>query len=142
MTNLHRCVDCAYWQPALTYYGEPTGQGGCRFSVARNRKGDKPRECEHYLEKQKTNPGIDSQGEKSNRTRWLMYMLGYMTAKGWSIPEENAGDFREAFPEIPDGYIKMVVDKGPPSEPVLARQQRAGGEPELVRQQRREGEPM
>ena len=46
--NLHRCADCAFWQPALTYFGEPTGQGGCRFSVARNRKGDKLRECDLY----------------------------------------------------------------------------------------------
>ena len=48
--ELHRCVDCAYWEPALTYFGEPTGQGGCQFSVARNKKGDKLRECEQYEE--------------------------------------------------------------------------------------------
>jgi len=48
MTDFHRCIDCAFWQPALTYYGEPTGQGGCQFSVARNRKGDKLRECDHF----------------------------------------------------------------------------------------------
>jgi len=48
MANLHRCIDCAYWQPALTYFGEPTGQGGCQFSAARNRKGDKLRECKHF----------------------------------------------------------------------------------------------
>ena len=49
-TILHQCADCDYWEPALTYFGEPTGQGGCRFSVARNRKGDLLRECENYKE--------------------------------------------------------------------------------------------
>jgi len=48
--ELHRCVDCAYWKPSLTYFGEPTGQGGCRFTTARNRKGDTPRECDRYQE--------------------------------------------------------------------------------------------
>jgi len=51
--ELHRCVDCAYWEPALTYFGEPTGQGGCQFSAARNRKGEKPRECNKYQEGKK-----------------------------------------------------------------------------------------
>jgi hypothetical protein len=51
--ELHRCADCAYWQPALTYFGEPTGQGGCHFSVARNRKGEKLRECDMYGEGRK-----------------------------------------------------------------------------------------
>jgi hypothetical protein len=51
--ELHRCVDCAYWEPALTYFGEPTGHGGCRFSVARNRKGDRLRECDKYQEGKK-----------------------------------------------------------------------------------------
>jgi hypothetical protein len=48
--ELHRCADCAHWEPALTYFGEPTGQGGCCFSVAKNRKGDRLRECEKYQE--------------------------------------------------------------------------------------------
>jgi len=48
--ELRRCADCAYWEPALTYFGEPTGQGGCRFAPARNRKGDRPRECDRYRE--------------------------------------------------------------------------------------------
>ncbi len=51
-TILHRCADCSYWEPALTYFGEPTGQGGCRFAPARNRKGDKLRECGEYEEAQ------------------------------------------------------------------------------------------
>lgn len=51
--ELHRCVDCAYWEPALTYFGEPTGQGGCRFVAAHNKKGDKLRECEKYQESKK-----------------------------------------------------------------------------------------
>jgi len=51
--NLHRCADCAFWQPTLNYFGEPTGQGGCRFSVARNRKGELLRECEKYEEAKK-----------------------------------------------------------------------------------------
>jgi hypothetical protein len=55
--TLHRCVHCTYWEPALTYFGEPTGQGGCHFTVAKNRKGDKLRKCTHYREKQETNPG-------------------------------------------------------------------------------------
>lgn len=46
--TLHRCADCVYWEPALTYFGEPTGQGGCRFSMARNRKGDLVRECDNF----------------------------------------------------------------------------------------------
>jgi len=46
--TLHECADCAYWEPALTYFGEPTGQGGCRFTPARNRKGDKLRKCDKY----------------------------------------------------------------------------------------------
>lgn len=46
--RLHRCADCAFWQPAFTYFGEPTGQGGCQFSTARNRKGDKLRGCDMY----------------------------------------------------------------------------------------------
>ena len=50
---LHRCADCAYWEPALTYFGDPTGQGGCRFAPARNRKGDKLRECDTYEEGKK-----------------------------------------------------------------------------------------
>jgi hypothetical protein len=33
----------------LTYFGEPTGQGGCSFAPARNRKGDKLRECVNYV---------------------------------------------------------------------------------------------
>lgn len=56
----HKCTDCAYWKPALTYFGKPTGQGGCQFTVARNRKGDKLRECAHYRQKQETNPGKSS----------------------------------------------------------------------------------
>jgi hypothetical protein len=48
--ELHRCADCAHWEPALTYFGEPTGQGGCRFTAARNRKGARLRECEKYQE--------------------------------------------------------------------------------------------
>ncbi len=51
--GLHRCIDRAYWEPALTYFGEPIGQGGCRFSVARNRKGDRLRECDKYQEGKK-----------------------------------------------------------------------------------------
>lgn len=50
--NLHHCADCTHWQPALTYFGEPTGQGGCRFSPARNRKGSLLRDCEKYCENQ------------------------------------------------------------------------------------------
>jgi hypothetical protein len=51
--ELHRCIDCAHWEPALTYFGDPTGQGGCRFTPARNRKGDRLRECEKYREGKK-----------------------------------------------------------------------------------------
>ena len=49
-TKLHKCADCAYWKPTLNYFGDPTGRGGCRFSVARNRKGDILRECTKYQE--------------------------------------------------------------------------------------------
>ena len=52
-TILHQCADCDYWEPALTYFGEPTGQGGCRFAPTRNRKGDKLRECDKYQEDKK-----------------------------------------------------------------------------------------
>jgi len=58
--ELHKCIDCAYWQPALAYFGEPTGQGGCQFTVAKNRKGDKLRKCHKYRERQETNPGKSS----------------------------------------------------------------------------------
>lgn len=51
--KLHKCVDCVFWEPALTYFGAATGQGGCRFTLARNRKGDKPRECATYREGKK-----------------------------------------------------------------------------------------
>jgi len=48
MTDLHKCIDCAYWEPCFNLFGKPTGQGGCQFSVARNRKGEKLRECDNY----------------------------------------------------------------------------------------------
>lgn len=57
--ELHRCADCAYWEPALTYFGEPTGQGGCRFTPARNRKGDKLRECDKYREGNKMEAEVE-----------------------------------------------------------------------------------
>ena len=47
-TILHKCMNCAFWEPALTCLGEPTGQGGCRFAPARNRRGAKLRECANY----------------------------------------------------------------------------------------------
>lgn len=50
MAELHKCINCAYWEPALSCFGEPTGQGGCRFSVARNRKAYILRECDRYKE--------------------------------------------------------------------------------------------
>lgn len=50
MPELHQCVDCAHWKPCLNLFGGPTGHGGCRFSIARNRKGDKLRECDKYQE--------------------------------------------------------------------------------------------
>ncbi len=62
--GLHRCVDCAYWEPALTYFGEPTGQGGCHFSVTRNRKGDRPRECDKYQEGKKMEAEVKPQEAK------------------------------------------------------------------------------
>ena len=45
------------------------------------------------------------------RTEWLIYTLGYMTAKGWRISKEDAESFKEAFPEVPDRYIEFVVEK-------------------------------
>ena len=51
--ELHRCADCDYWEPALTYFGEPTGQGGCRFAPARNRKGGITRQCDHFRQNTK-----------------------------------------------------------------------------------------
>jgi hypothetical protein len=63
--GLHMCADCAYWKPALTYYGEPTGQGGCRFSVARNRKGDLLRECNRYEEARQMSADIVFKTEDS-----------------------------------------------------------------------------
>lgn len=57
--ELHRYADCAYWEPALTYFGEPTGQGGCRFTPARNRKGDKLRECDKYREGNKMEAEVE-----------------------------------------------------------------------------------
>ena len=49
VTMLHKCADCAYWQPALNYFGQPTGRGGCPFARAHNRKGDKLRECANFI---------------------------------------------------------------------------------------------
>jgi hypothetical protein len=63
--RLHRCADCAYWEPALTYFGDPTGQGGCRFAPARNRKGDKLRECNEYKRSQQMNDDIVFKTEDS-----------------------------------------------------------------------------
>lgn len=48
--DFHRCADCVYWKPALTYYGEPTGNGGCQFSTPKNRKGNKLRQCDRFQE--------------------------------------------------------------------------------------------
>ena len=31
--ELHRCGVCAYWEPALTCFGEPSGQGDSRFPL-------------------------------------------------------------------------------------------------------------
>ena len=58
-TSLRRCIDCAFWQPALNYFGEPTGQGGCQFSAARNRKGELLRECEKYEEGKKMEAEVE-----------------------------------------------------------------------------------
>jgi len=54
--EIHRCIDCTLWEPALSCFGEPTGQGGCRFSTGRNRKGDKPRECDNFRNAGSTGP--------------------------------------------------------------------------------------
>lgn len=53
MSKLHPCDDCAHWKPCLNLFGEETGRGGCRFSMARNRKGEKLRECDMYEEGEK-----------------------------------------------------------------------------------------
>ncbi len=62
--DLHRCADCAYWQPALNCFGKPTERGGCPFAPARNRKGDKLRECEIYEEDRKMTAELKPQGTK------------------------------------------------------------------------------
>ena len=46
-----------------------------------------------------------------DRTEWLCYMIGYMTSKGWELPKEDANNFKVAFPEIPQEYIDIVVEK-------------------------------
>jgi hypothetical protein len=63
-SDLHQCAQCAYWEPALTYFGEPTGQGGCRFSAARNRKGSLLRECDKYLESKQMEAEVKPQETK------------------------------------------------------------------------------
>ena len=47
----------------------------------------------------------------NGRTRWLVYMLGYMTSKGWKLTREAMDDFRDAFPEIPQEYIDLVLEE-------------------------------
>lgn len=45
------------------------------------------------------------------RAEWLLYMLGYMTSKGWRIRKEDVQSFKEASPEVPDEYIELAVEK-------------------------------
>ena len=69
--TLHRCAHCAYWEPALTYFGEPTGQGGCRFTPARNRKGDKLRDCDKYQEDKKVE--VEAKPQEVKELESLIY---------------------------------------------------------------------
>ena len=46
--DLHRCADCIFWEPSLDWFGQPTGNGGCPFIRARNRKGERLRRCGSY----------------------------------------------------------------------------------------------
>lgn len=46
-----------------------------------------------------------------SRESWLSYMLGYMTSKGWRISREDASSFKEAFPEVPEHLVELVVEK-------------------------------
>ena len=45
----------------MNCFGEPTGQGGCPFSVATNRKGDLVRECDDFSPSSRVhlNPGYE-----------------------------------------------------------------------------------
>lgn len=47
----------------------------------------------------------------SDRTLWLVYMIGYMTSKGWKLSKEGIDDFKDAFPEIPQEYIDIVLEE-------------------------------
>ena len=38
-------------------------------------------------------------------------MLGYMIGKGWRVSKEDVQSFKEAFPEAPDEYIELAVEK-------------------------------
>lgn len=46
-----------------------------------------------------------------NRQSWIIYMLGYMTSKGWRISRKDAEDFKAAFPEVPEDLIELSVSK-------------------------------
>lgn len=43
------------------------------------------------------------------RTEWIVYMLGYMASKDWRISQEDAEDFKAAFPEVPAEFIDRVT---------------------------------
>jgi len=45
------------------------------------------------------------------RRKWLVYMIGYMTSKGWELPREALDDFKNAFPEIPQEFIDIVLEE-------------------------------
>jgi hypothetical protein len=48
---------------------------------------------------------------KKNREFWLAYMIGYMTSKGWKLPREDEDEFKKAFPELPQEYIDLALEK-------------------------------
>jgi hypothetical protein len=54
----------------LTYFGEPTGQGGCQFSVARNRKGDKLRECSRFQPVEESRAVVENSHESLSSFVW------------------------------------------------------------------------
>jgi hypothetical protein len=74
--------------PTLNYFGQPTGHGGCRFTAARNRKGDKLRACNEYEEDSQMSDSIVFKTEDS-----LWQMLAHGT-KAWDARYHDISDDR------------------------------------------------
>ncbi len=43
----------------------------------------------------------------SKQTEWILYMLGFMTSKGWGFTKQAAEDFKRTFPDIPPDMVDL-----------------------------------